>query len=73
MMTDRMLVCLNNGAGTRINVYKNETSCIDLTLVDRKIASRCEWEIDHNTSVGSEHFPILVDMEFKTEQKYSHK
>ena len=46
MMNDRMLVCLNNGYGTRINAYKNETSCIDLTLVDRKIASRCEWEVD---------------------------
>lgn len=23
MMNDRMLVCLNNGNGTRINVYKN--------------------------------------------------
>lgn len=29
MMNDRMLVCLNNGYGTRINIYKNETSCID--------------------------------------------
>lgn len=39
MINDRMLVCLNNGAGTRMNVYKNKTSCIDLTLVDRKLAS----------------------------------
>lgn len=72
MMNDRMLVCLNNGYGTRINIYKNETSCIDLTLVDRKIASRCEWEIDQSTSMGSDHFPITcaVDIEFKIEQSY---
>lgn len=39
MINDRMLVCLNNGNCTRINIYKNETSCIDLTLIDWKIAS----------------------------------
>lgn len=55
------------GNGTRINIYKNEASCIDLTLIDRKIASKCEWEVDHGTSIGSDHFPILckVDIDFK--------
>lgn len=43
-ISDRMLVCLNYGSGTRINVYKNETSCIDLTLVDRRLAYRCSGD-----------------------------
>lgn len=63
MMDDRRLVCLNNGTGTRINIYRNETSCIDLTLVDRKLANRCEWEVDQNTNIGSDHFPIFCKIE----------
>lgn len=74
MINDRMLVCLNNGSGTRINIYKNETSCIDLTLVDRKIASICEWEVEKNTSMGSDHFPIFckIEIELKIEESYIH-
>lgn len=74
MINDRMLVCLNNGNGTRINIYKNETSCIDLTLIDRRIASRCEWEVDHSTSMGSDHFPILckIDIDVKIDEMYAH-
>lgn len=74
MMDDRMLVCLNNGTGTRINLYRNETSCIALTLVNRKIAYRCEWEVDQNTSISSDHFPIYCKIEINVyiQQKYIH-
>ncbi|XP_041926491.1 uncharacterized protein LOC121690144 [Alosa sapidissima] len=72
MINDQMLVCLNNGYGTRLNIYKNEMSCIDLTLVDKNIASRCEWTVDESTSIGSDHFPITcqIDIGFKIEQGY---
>lgn len=50
-MNDRILLCLNNNGHGIMNVYKNETSCIDLTLVDKKIASRCECEISKHKVV----------------------
>ncbi len=63
MMNDRMLVCLNNGTGMSINIYNNTTSCIDLTLVDKKIASKCEWKVEQNINMGSDNFPIFCKIE----------
>lgn len=58
-MEDHSLVCLNNGKGTRINVRNTLMSCIDLTLVSGTISLKCQWEIIENTTIGSDHFPIL--------------
>ncbi|KAL2092947.1 hypothetical protein ACEWY4_010259 [Coilia grayii] len=74
VINDRMLVCVNDGSGTRLNICKNELSCIDLTLVDRKIAYRCQWNVDVTTTIGSDHYPIWckVDVEVESEPSYVH-
>lgn len=74
VIMDRMLVCVNDGSGTRLNILKNEASCIDLTLVDRRLAYRCQWCTDQTTTIGSDHFPIWckMDVEIRTEPKYVH-
>lgn len=52
------LVCLNDGSGTRIDVYRGTESAIDLTFGTRNVADKCEWEVLRGNTVGSDHYPI---------------
>jgi len=56
------LVCLNNGRGTRYNIRESSTSCIDLTIVSGAIALDCQWEVQDQSTLGSDHFPITCDV-----------
>ena len=69
---ERTLVCLNDGKGTRIDVFRNILSCIDLTLVSRNIACSCEWNLDDSYRIGSDHFPILctIDLNVHAQERY---
>ncbi len=58
-MEDNLLVCLNDGSGTRFDVRKQIKSCVDLTVVSASIAVKCHWEVLEQSSVGSDHFPIF--------------
>ena len=45
MMETRALVCLNDGCGTRGDVVRGVTSCLDLTMASNSIAFMYEWNI----------------------------
>ncbi len=57
---DKWLVCLNNGEGTRFNSINNTESVLDLTFVSSAIAGISTWNVDKETTIGSDHFPILI-------------
>lgn len=58
-MEDNLLVCLNDGSGTRFDIRKQIISCVDLTMVSASIAVKCQWEVLEKSSTGSDHFPII--------------
>lgn len=61
-MEEYALVCLNNGKGTRFNIRDSSMSCIDLTIVSGTIALECKWEVLEQSTLGSDHFPILCNV-----------
>lgn len=56
------LVCLNDGSATRVYVSRGTESAIDLTIVSRNVADKCGWEILKDTTIGSDHYPIRVQV-----------
>lgn len=62
IMEIKNLVCLNDGYGTRINVKNNSESAIDLTLVSETMAGNCNWESIRDTTKGSDHYPIKIEV-----------
>lgn len=64
LIEERLLACLNDGRGTRVNVTRNSVSCIDLTLVSVNMSNLCEWNVKNDNNIGSDHFPILCSMNF---------
>jgi len=60
IMEMKNLVCLNDGSGTKINIRMGTESAIDLTLVSDSLAGICTWEVVRGTTVGSDHYPILI-------------
>uniref|UniRef100_A0A3B5QAR3 Reverse transcriptase domain-containing protein n=1 Tax=Xiphophorus maculatus TaxID=8083 RepID=A0A3B5QAR3_XIPMA len=60
LMGMKNLVCINDGRGTRINVRTGMESVIDLTIVSDVLAGICEWFIDKNSTIGSDHYPIII-------------
>ena len=62
LMEIKNLECLNDGYGTRINVRNNTESVIDLTLVSETVTGNCNWEIIRDTTIGSDHYPIITEV-----------
>lgn len=62
LLEEKGMVCVNDGRGTRIDVGTGNTSVLDLTLVSRNLAGICEWEVADDTTVGSDHFPVLCSV-----------
>lgn len=56
------LVCLNDGSGTRMDVVRGTESAIDLTLATITLADKCEWEVLKDNAIGSDHFPIKIQV-----------
>ena len=52
------LVCLNDDSPTFISDIHGTFSCIDLSLVSSKIASKCEWQVIND--LNSDHYPIVI-------------
>lgn len=61
-MEERTLVCLNTGEGTRYNIIDNTVSCLDLTFVSNEIPNICEWKVLSESTIGSDHFPIICQL-----------
>ncbi|KAK6319346.1 hypothetical protein J4Q44_G00105570 [Coregonus suidteri] len=62
------LVCLNDGRGTRIDVATGKESALDLTLVSSAMAGICEWEVWEESTVGSDHYPIVCTVGWREEE-----
>lgn len=60
MMEERSLVCINNGQGTRMDVNRGKTSCLDIALVSDNLVNACEWFVMNDSTIGSDHFPVLT-------------
>lgn len=56
------LGCLNDGSGTRMDVVRGTESAIDLTLATVTLADKCEWEVLKDNAIGSDHFPIKIQV-----------
>jgi len=52
-MVDNLLVCLNDGSGTRFDIRKQ---------VSTSIAVKLQWEVLEQSSFGSDHFPIFCSV-----------
>ncbi len=65
------LVCLNDGRGTRINVRTGTEAAIDLTLVSNSLAGISVWEVFRETTIGSDHYPIAVEVNLSIEECYT--
>ena len=50
---------VSTGAGTRIN-FNGSDSPIDIALASNNLSTCCNWEVYRN-SLGSDHFPTVVD------------
>ena len=62
LMERKNLVCLNNGTGTRYNIRTGTESAIDITLVSDSLASVSSWDVIRGTTVGSDHYPIRIEI-----------
>lgn len=58
-LDSQTLVCLNDGGGTRVNIRTGALTALDLTCVSSSIAGSCEWEILSDSTIGSDHFPVM--------------
>lgn len=68
IMDNNNLVCLNDGSGTRYNSRTGTESAIDLTLVSDTLAGVCTWEVIRDTTVGSDHYPIKIEVGVSLEE-----
>lgn len=60
LMDLKGLVCLNDGSGTRFDSRNGTESAIDLTLVSETIAGIYSWKVDKESTIGSDHYPIIT-------------
>lgn len=58
-------MCLNDGMCTRVNVARGSEPAIALTIATQAIADRCNWEVLSESTVGSDHYPIVVQIEME--------
>ncbi len=70
-MESKDLVCLNDGRGTRTNVRTGTEAAIDLTLVSNSLAGICVWEVFREKTIGSDNYPIAVEVNLSIEECYS--
>uniref|UniRef100_A0A669EWH7 Reverse transcriptase domain-containing protein n=1 Tax=Oreochromis niloticus TaxID=8128 RepID=A0A669EWH7_ORENI len=68
-MEMKNFVCLNDGSGTKVDVRTGAESAIDLTLVSDSLAGICSWQVVKETTIGSDHYPIMTMIEFSIEKR----
>lgn len=67
LMDLKGLVCLNDGSGTRFDSRNGTESAIDLTLVSETIAGIYSWKVDKESTIGSDHYPIITEVGIRFE------
>lgn len=68
LMDEKSLVVLNGGSGTRMNVHNGNETAVDLTLESEAIAGICMWRVDQETTIGSDHYPIVIELGLNVEE-----
>jgi len=68
-LKDKNFCCINNGQATYAH-YDGTQSRLDLSLVCRKLAAKCNWSICNNT-MGSDHNPTNIHWEPHGEPKFN--
>ncbi|KMQ84173.1 pol-like protein [Lasius niger] len=58
-ITNRNLVCLDNGDNTWTSMDLSSASALDITFTTPSLTNRCEWQI-LEVNHGSDHFPIIT-------------
>ena len=58
-------MCLNDGTYTRVDVARGSESAIDITIASQALAGRCNWEVLKESTVGSDHYPVVVQLEIE--------
>ena len=61
-LSENDAVILNNGAPTRLDAHTGTLSCLDLTIVNSKLAAKCKWNVILDR-FGSDHFPVEIGIE----------
>lgn len=56
------LSVINNGDDTRMNLFNNTSSAIDITLASQDLIPFINWHIINDT-IGSDHKPILIQIQ----------
>lgn len=59
LLDNTNLVIMNDGSATRYDANSLKMSCLDLTLASPGLARVGEWKVLDESSMGSDHFPIL--------------
>ena len=62
LLVDNQLVVLNDGGGTRVDINTGRESVLDLSIVSSSLAPRCEWEVYRDSTLGSDHYPVIIRM-----------
>ncbi|XP_053536655.1 uncharacterized protein LOC124628232 [Ictalurus punctatus] len=65
---DKNLVCVNDGKGTQYSSSHNTESAIDLTIMSTEMAGISLWEVLDQSTVGSDHYPIITRIEVEIHQ-----
>ena len=76
-LSENDAVVLNNGDPTRLDPHTGTLSCLDLTIVSRRLAVKSKWSVISDR-FGSDHFPVEVTIEvsgneYKKETSYDGK
>ncbi len=69
LLEENDFVCLNDGRKTRIDVHTVKGSALDLTLVSIEGADICEWEIWEDSTIGSDHYPVLCQIYVASDER----
>lgn len=59
-LDDNMIVCLNDGRGTRYDAAHGAESALDLTFVSQQLAGTCTWNVSSDNAMGSDHYPVWM-------------
>ena len=71
-LADNDLTILNDGTDTRHDIHTDKFTAIDLTFTNPTLGIRSNWTV-HNDLIGSDHFPIITEIEFKYQfNQYTH-
>lgn len=69
LMENKNLVCVNDGRGTRVDSRTGAELAIDLALMSDPFAGIRTWDLIKVTSIGSDHYPIMIEVGLNLEQR----